>query len=123
MVSKDKPTILIIIGVTGDLSKRYLLKAVNELITPKSITEKFKVIGTSRQSNIDTKDLFKNITEKNNLINNFEIFTLNPINKEDYLNLEKRIEEIEKNIGNSQRIFYFSVPPNVTQTIIKFLGE
>jgi glucose-6-phosphate 1-dehydrogenase len=41
-------TILVIFGISGDLSHRYLLPALSEVINNKKLPEEFSIIGVSR---------------------------------------------------------------------------
>jgi glucose-6-phosphate 1-dehydrogenase len=51
-------TILVIFGITGDLSHRYLLPALSEVISNKKLPEDFKIIGVSRRD-IELKDVLQ----------------------------------------------------------------
>src|SRR5205085_10798661 len=57
-VSKLPPTILVIFGITGDLSHRYLLPALNEIASAGKLQEDFKIVGVSRRP-INKDDLFR----------------------------------------------------------------
>jgi glucose-6-phosphate 1-dehydrogenase len=46
------PTILVIFGVTGDLSKRYLLPALTEIYKANQLPEEFEMIGVSRRKSV-----------------------------------------------------------------------
>jgi glucose-6-phosphate 1-dehydrogenase len=72
----EKPTILVIIGISGDLSQRYLLPAIRSIAEP-----------------------------------------------HDYQALTEHLHAIETEFGvPAQRLFYLSVPPQVSQPIISNLG-
>jgi glucose-6-phosphate 1-dehydrogenase len=51
------PTILVIFGITGDLSHRYLLPALAEVSRAEELPEDFKIIGISRRE-ITAGDVF-----------------------------------------------------------------
>lgn len=120
----DKPTILIIIGISGDLSKRKLLPAIGQIAESDKVPEKFKIIGVTRQSDINLNDLLQSTTNKEYLRNNTEMFQMDLNNIENYKKLGSRIEAIEKEFGTStQCLFYLSVPPTTSKSIIGFLGE
>lgn len=108
-MDKDKPTILVIFGISGDLAKRYLLPAIKAIAKAKMLPEKFKIIGITRQKNS-------------------KFYQMDVTNKKDYEKLGEHLKEIEKDfnlpVGSSaQRLFYLSVPPIVSKTIIELLGE
>lgn len=120
----SKPTILIIIGISGDLSKRKLLPAIGQIVESGKMPEQFKILGVTRQSDINLKDLLHSTTNKEYLRNNTEMFQMDLNNIEDYKKLGSRIEAIEKDFGTStQCLFYLSVPPTTSKSIIGLLGE
>lgn len=123
-MTNSKPTILIIIGISGDLSKRKLLPAIGQIAESGKVPEEFKIIGVTRQSDINLNDLLQSTTNKEYLRNNTEMFQMDLNNIEDYKKLGKRIEAIEKEFGDStQCLFYLSVPPTTSKSIIGLLGE
>lgn len=104
-----KPTIIVLVGITGDLSKRKLLPALEGLKQQGILPEKFKLVGVTRR---DDSELFK----------------MDLDNAADYLRLKAHLEDIEKEwagegAGPAQRLFYLSVAPTVSMPIIKHLGE
>ncbi len=100
-----KPTIIVLVGITGDLSKRKLLPALEGLKEKGILPEKFKLVGVTRR---DDADLFK----------------MDLDNAADYLRLKEHLEGIEKEWGEpAQRLFYLSVAPTVSMPIIRLLGE
>lgn len=100
-----QPTIIILVGITGDLAKRKLLPALEGLKQKGLLPEQFKLVGVTRR---DDQELFKMDLENTN----------------DYLRLKEHLEGIEKEWGSTaQRIFYLSVAPTVSMPIIKLLGE
>ena len=112
------PTILVIIGITGDLSRRMLLPAIETLAKEKALPEKFYLIGTTRQNDIKLSSLFK--SKKIDA----EIFSMNIAEEKEYKLLAKRLKEIEKKFGEkAQRVFYLSIPPQVSRPVIEFLGK
>ena len=123
-MKNNKPTILVIIGISGDLSKRKLLPAIGAIASTGMIPEQFKIVGVTRQKNIDLKNLLKDTVNKDYLLQNTELFEMDLNNGDDYKNLQNRLEEIEKELGTScQYLFYLSVPPKVAESIIEFIGK
>lgn len=110
------PTILIIIGITGDLSKRMLLPAIDQLAQANELPKDFYLIGTTRQLDVNKKDLIKNVKG--------EILRINIAEESDYKILADRLTAIEKDFGKAaQRVFYLSIPPQVSRPVIEFLGK
>lgn len=101
----NQPTILILVGITGDLSKRKLLLALDGLKQKGLLPQQFKLVGVTRR---DDPELFK----------------MDLDNAADYERLKEYLESIEKEWGSTaQRLFYLSVAPTVSMPIIKLLGE
>jgi glucose-6-phosphate 1-dehydrogenase len=110
------PTLLVIFGITGDLSHRYLLPALAEIKKAGQLPADFKVVGISRRA-VTAKDV---LTEEcRGLAPLLEVHTMDVNAPADYQNLKA---ELEKR-GEHQIIFYFAVPPTAVVNIIKNLGE
>jgi len=123
-MKNNKPTILIIIGISGDLSKRKLLPAIGAIAATGMIPEKFKIVGVTRRADLDLDELIKNTSNKDYLISNTELFGMDLDNESDYLKLSDRLSEIEKEFGDTtQFLFYLSVPPTVSKIIIELIGK
>ena len=119
-----KPTILIIVGITGDLSKRKLLPAIGEIAKTGMIPSQFKILGVTRQGGVDLEDLLKSTLNKEYLIKNTELFQMDLGDIKDYKKLENKLKEIEKEFGTTaQYLFYLSVPPVTAKSIIGLIGE
>ena len=104
-MNKNQPTILIIFGISGDLSKRYLLPAIEAIGKAKMLPDLFKIVGITRQENSD-------------------LYQMDVSKKEDYEKLNEYLEKIEKDFGApTQRLFYLSVPPQACKAIIEFIGQ
>jgi len=101
----NKPTILIIFGVSGDLSQRYLLPAIDAIGKAKMLPEQFKIVGVTRQKNI-------------------KLYQMDIESAEDYEKLNEHLKKIEEKFGTSaQYLFYLSVPPQACKAIIEFIGN
>jgi len=123
-MKNNKPTILVIIGISGDLSKRKLLPAIGQIAMTGKIPEQFKIVGVTRQSDINLENLLKDTSNKEYIRKNTELFQMDLDNILDYKKLGNRLEEIEKEFGiSAQYLFYLSVPPNASDLIIKLIGE
>lgn len=120
----NKPTILIIIGISGDLSKRKLLPAIGQIAAGNKIPSLFKIVGVTRQSHITLDDLLNNTTNKEYLIKNTEIFEMDLNNISDYDRLSQHLIKIENDFGEqAQYLFYLSVPPTASKSIIEMIGK
>jgi len=113
MDNKIKPTILVIVGVTGDLAKRKLLPAIAAIRDAGVLPSQFKVIGTSRKA-LPESDAF-------------ESFIMDTEDPEDYLELKTHLESIEQEFAKNtqepaQKLFYLSVPADAAATLIENFG-
>lgn len=123
-MKNNKPTILVIIGISGDLSKRKLLPAIGAIASSGMIPEHLRIVGVTRQKNIKLENLLDNSSNKDFLLKNIELFQMDLNDESEYKRLGEHLERIEKDFGStSQYIFYLSVPPNVSKPIIEFIGK
>ena len=123
-MNKNKPTILVIFGVSGDLSKRYLLPALGAISKAKMLPEEFRIVGLTRQKGIEIDSLLKNASNLEYLREHMFLKQMNVEDLADYENLKNYLEEIEKDFKEKpQYVFYLSVPPKASKLIIEFLGE
>jgi glucose-6-phosphate 1-dehydrogenase len=120
-----KPTILIIIGVSGDLSRHRLLPAINKIAATGELPKKFRVIGITRQADINKQSLLgPKDSQSAYLWKNLELFSMDLLKADDYKRLNQRLKEIEVAFGeSSQYLFYLSVPPQVSPSIIELIGK
>ena len=58
---KNIPTVLVIIGISGDLSKRKLLPAIGKIALTGMTPDYFKIVGITRKSDIKIENLTGNI--------------------------------------------------------------
>ncbi|ETB63931.1 TPA: hypothetical protein DIC38_01635 [Candidatus Nomurabacteria bacterium] len=120
-----RPTILIIVGITGDLSTRKLLPALAEISKNEKLPDQFRIVGVTRQSNFNKGKLCKNEEDEKILKDKIDIFEMDLNEIKDYLSLKKFLFEIgEKyNLDNPQYLFYLSVPPLASSKIIELIGK
>jgi glucose-6-phosphate 1-dehydrogenase len=119
----DTPTIIVIVGITGDLGKRKLLPAINELARAGALPKHFQVVGITRRPDMNIADLTREIKDPSFVHDHSELFQMNLAQVGEYDRLGARLQEIEDQFGApAQRLFYLSVPPQVSQPIIEFMG-
>lgn len=130
--NKPEPAIIVIFGVTGDLVKRKLFPALNDLIKDDMLHENTTVVGITRQElNTDQvldeliqehPEINKSLTEK--FRNKFEVHTMDVNNPEDYKKLDDLLNEIEDKFALCMnRLYYLSIPPKALAEIVKYLGQ
>ena len=105
-------TKLLIFGITGDLSTRKLLPAIEQIITDASI--KLEVIGVSR-SVVNLEELISESTLRQYV----RVFTMNIAEPGEYQRLKESIDLK----SDEQLLVYLSVPPRAATQIVDFLGE
>ncbi|MCF7833925.1 MAG: glucose-6-phosphate dehydrogenase (NADP(+)) [Candidatus Pacebacteria bacterium] len=120
----DEPTVLVIFGISGDLSKRSLLPAIADIAEAKVLPDKFKVIGITRQKDFNIEEAIKSIQNNSFLKENIEIFSMDVNNFDEYNLLKNKVLNIKDSFGEeAQYIFYLSVPPEACGVIIENLGK
>ena len=117
LVSQNLPTTtLVIFGVSGDLSHRYLLPALAEICQNSDFKARLKILGISRQA-INIEEVLNERTAK--LKKQTQLLQMDYDRPDDYKKLHTALSEI----GSQQVIFYFAVPPQAVLTIVSNLGK
>lgn len=117
-----QPTILVIVGVSGDLSRRYLVPALIEIHKTDLLPKKFRIVGVST-STAEIADIFPK-DDNSALQEMTEIVQMDLTDKKQTTQLITRLNKIEKEFGASaQRLLYLAVPPQVVPAIYERLGE
>lgn len=123
MNNNNKPTIIVIFGISGDLAKRYLLSAISAIEKAGMIPSQFHIVGLTRQSNITIDSLLTKNSNPDYIYNHMSLRQINVTDVNDYKKLDEYLDEIEKNFDSkAQRLFYLSVPPKVSKSIVELLG-
>lgn len=113
------PTILVVFGISGDLSHRYLLPALANICKNSEITKGLKILGVSRRD-IDVDKLFSD--DQKNLKKYTQIMKMDLGSGADYERLKEKIVELGQN-NPPQVMYYLSVPPAAVVEIIDNLGK
>jgi glucose-6-phosphate 1-dehydrogenase len=123
-VTTLQPTILVIIGISGDLAQRKLLPAIEQIARAESLPEQFQMVGITRRDDVTIDSLLKLEADFSYLRQHSELFKMDPTIESEYARLATHLKKIEKKFGRpAQRLFYLSVPPQVSQPIIELLGK
>lgn len=131
-----EPTILVIFGITGDLSRRYLLPSLYHLVKNDMLHPLTEIIGVTR-GDMKLDDLLSHIELCVNdvdgicdpeavkkLKDRLSLRHMDVTKGEEYDDLLKELNKIEDKHGvHMNRLYYLSIPPTVAQPIITFLGE
>ena len=119
-----KSVILIIFGITGDLSKRYLLPAIGKIAEKGMLPMQFHIVGVTRKPKIKVDDLLEKTKYKKYIKNHLEIYSMNMDDINDYRRFSDYLRNKEKKMKDPvERLFHFSVPPLVTRNVVEFLGK
>ncbi len=131
-----EPAIIVIFGITGDLSQRYLLPALYHLIKDDLLNEKTEIIGISRRA-FTTDELFEKVELCVNEVDKVcdpevikamrgrtSMHQMDLDKPEDYKALYEKLNSIEAGKGVCMnRLYYLSIPPKAYQPVIRLLGE
>lgn len=132
----SRATLLVIFGVTGDLSRRKLLPAVWDLYIHNVLPETFRLIGFSRSELSDDgfREYVKNIlTEARKDIDRKKLNSFLQLltyrtglfdNLEDYEALQQHLTDQDMEIKEcSNKLFYLAVPPRFYDVIFDHLAS
>ncbi len=131
-----EPSIIVIFGISGDLSKRYLLPALFHLIKVGLLDSQTVIVGVSRQS-ITNEQLLDGVdlhhdeatepadTEaQQRLLSQLRMVQLDLDKLEDYQRLKQQLEDIEAEQGICMnRLIYLSIPPKIYGSIVELIGQ
>ncbi len=125
--------IIVIFGITGDLSKRKLLPALYHLLKEGLLSEDTAIIGTSRKD-LTAKELLNTVElcvlEKDKVCDPaglekvkkaLRTIQVDPNESSDYTKLKGLIDEIDPR-AKKAHLFYMSVPSSAYGPIIKHLA-
>jgi glucose-6-phosphate 1-dehydrogenase len=116
-VAENLPvTTLVIFGISGDLSRRYLLPALAEICQSSDFKAQLKILGLSRRD-IDTNEVLSDKTS--NLKDQMQIMQMDYEDANQYIKLQQKLDGLK----TEQVMFYFAVPPEAVLSIISKLGE
>lgn len=108
-------TKLVIFGITGDLSQRKLLPALQNIVASEEFVD-LSVIGVSRR-NVTVGEVLKD--EHGLLGDRTTMFTMDLAELSEYERLKQYLQPNE----DTHILFYLSVPPSSAAAIVDFLGR
>ncbi|HEU4830999.1 MAG TPA: hypothetical protein VFS65_02415, partial [Candidatus Saccharimonadales bacterium] len=110
-------TKLLIFGITGDLSTRKLLPALEQIIATGDFND-LSIIGVSRHS-LNIKKILKSSVGNTKLAKCLTGFSMDVSDLDEY----GRLKEFVALGDDEQLLIYLSVPPRAATTIVDFIGE
>lgn len=134
--TEPEPTIIVIFGITGDLSKRYLLPSLYSLFKEGLIHPNTELVGVSRRP-IDTEIVFDELRASieragkeldaaviDHMRGHSHGFQLDMDDPGDYETLHRQLNAIEEEKGICMnRLFYLSIPPAAYANVIGHMGN
>ena len=122
--ARTQPTIVIIVGITGDLSRRYLLPSLEKIARAGALPEKFRILGVTRQD-VDVSQVLDGVKGSTTFLQDaLDMCQVDLAKPEDYEKLKQHLLGLEKELGgNAQRLYYLSIPPQASQPVVRLLGE
>ncbi len=130
---RDKPLLLVIFGITGDLAQRKLLPALYNLRRKHALPERIRIVGLSRQS-VSTKTIYQGLTERfagtdfdpeiiDYLTRITDMVQLDMANPDDYAQLRLQLHDITRELGGGVgRLYYLSIPSQAFKEVVTQLG-
>jgi len=130
------PSIIVIFGITGDLSQRYLLPSLYHLIKDGLLHEQTQIVGISRRS-ISVDELFEQVELCVNEVDKVcdpvalkkmrthtSMVQMDLTEETAYKQLRQQLDQLEESQGLCMnRLYYLSIPPQIYSSIITLMGK
>ncbi len=130
-----EPTILIIFGASGDLTKRKLLPALFHLEQVNLLPQQFAIVGVARrplgdefaadmrEGVLDFGDVTADDPKLESFMKKVHYFSMNFDDPNGYIGLKAELDRIAKESGiGGNRLFYLATAPEYFAEIIESLG-
>ena len=134
-MTADETTSLVILGATGDLTRRKLIPALFQLDCKGRLPAGLRIVGFSRPPHSDDRFrelMWEGIQEFGDLATRKDEWTIFAQKlfylrgdvgvPEDFVRLRERLEQMEDPEGKSNRLFYLSIAPRFFGTTVGSLG-
>src|SRR5579859_6406297 len=92
---KKRPVIIVIFGVTGDLSHRYLLPALSKIEEAGKLPKDCRIIGITRRD-VSKEQVLKDCA---GLSSRFDLIKMDVSVQSEYTKLKANLESLAKNLG------------------------
>lgn len=114
-----EPTILVIVGISGDLASRKLLPALRKIEAAGMLPADFHILGVSRRD-LDTASLF---VADDPIKKYFSSVKMDLSDPAAYAALKDKIAALEQSRkAPGQKLFYLSIPPHAVLPVVEKLG-
>ena len=117
----DRPIILVIFGITGDLSQRKLLPALYHLVKHHQLPKNLAIVGISRK-NVPVSEVYDSLKTKihgddydktvvEELHKATRMLQVDLDKSDDYARLLEKLRDISDELGPGvSRLYYLSIP-------------
>ncbi|HYW95083.1 MAG TPA: glucose-6-phosphate dehydrogenase [Bacteroidales bacterium] len=133
-MQKPENHLIVIFGASGDLTRRKLVPALNNLFDQGLMPEKFAIIGLGRTEMNDEsfrdelrkglKEFSSDLEVKDDFINALHYRSIDYARSESYLKLTTVIKEFKASVSFGNNIlFYLATPPNLYEVIPENLAN
>ena len=125
-MDKLTPTILVIMGITGDLTAKKVAPALFNLYRKKVLSEKFRIVGFGRRefTDVTIREYVQGLVlakfpdaDQKDLAEFLALFEYQQglfETGESYENLKQKLHQIQEGWGEkTNRLFYLAVPPDI----------
>lgn len=124
---QTEPSIIILLGITGDLSRRKLLPALYQLHQDGLLDDKTVILGSSRRD-VDIKDILAGAHIEGGVNDSFarrlRMTKFEPGDAASHEALKQTLAALETEQGTAmQRIFYLSIPPETLSDVVATMGQ
>jgi glucose-6-phosphate 1-dehydrogenase len=131
-----EPAIIVIFGITGDLSQRYLLPAIYQLMKDERLPKQTQIFGISRRD-VGTEELLSQFEKSVKasgqdcdaavlaaLGAQASMFKMDLDDPAAYDALLTKLNNLEERVGVClNRLYYLSIPPQAYNSVAQLLGE
>lgn len=129
---KNQPTVFVIFGATGDLSRKKLFPALFELYKANLLPQKFKIIASARTAHPSEK--FRGVVEETlrskdekswqGFAKNIEYIASDIAENKNLDKIVKRIGELEKGAGACLKsVLYLAIAPTIYEKAFENIGK
>lgn len=124
---QTEPSIIILLGITGDLSKRKLLPALHQLHEDGFLDDSTLILGSSRRD-VAIKDILADSHISGAVSDGFakrlRMTKFDPADESSHQKLKSTLDKLEKEQGlHMQRVFYLSIPPESLSQVVNTMGQ
>jgi len=130
------PIILAIIGITGDLSRRYLLPSLYHLELDNLLPKDFMILGTSRRD-LDFEQFKQSVRDRilsqdpecndqvlEKLMSRIELAKVDVSDASQYQQMADKLHQMESTAGTcTEHVFYLAIPPEAISNVVDLIGH